>query len=149
MGVVQGRVGRPSGSMTTKELTADLMRAKALQTGDRVLERALGQKLVNSLIKRELRRELVCEGKQKGVSVWRLSTPVVWFELRAGPFDLDQSFELPMVSVDDMSPRPKPPKPCLVCSVAMQSQITKKGLVHCCQQCGLIITIAPKPDKDR
>jgi hypothetical protein len=40
-----------------------------------ILERALGQKLINSLIKQEPRRELVFEGKRKAVSVWRLSTP--------------------------------------------------------------------------
>lgn len=61
-----------NGSMTTKELAGSLMASKGLQTGDRVLERALGQKLVNSLIKQELRGQLVCEGKRKGVSVWKL-----------------------------------------------------------------------------
>lgn len=61
-----------NGSMTTKELAYDLMKAKGLQAGDKVLERALGQKLVNSLIKQQMRGKLVCEGKRKGVSVWRL-----------------------------------------------------------------------------
>ena len=60
-----------NGSMTTKELALELMKAKILETGDKVLARALGMKLVNSQRKQELRRQLVCEGKRKGVSVWR------------------------------------------------------------------------------
>lgn len=57
--------------MTTKELALELMKAKILETGDKVLARALGMKLVNSQRKQELRGQLVCEGKRKGVSVWR------------------------------------------------------------------------------
>ena len=60
-----------NGSMTTKELALELMKAKILETGDKVLARALGMKLVNSQRKQELRGQLVCEGKRKGVSVWR------------------------------------------------------------------------------
>ena len=60
-----------NGSMTTKELALELMKAKILETGDKVLARALGMKLVNSQRKQELRGQLVCEGKWKGVSVWR------------------------------------------------------------------------------
>jgi hypothetical protein len=60
-----------NGSMTTKELALELMKAKIIETGDKVLARALGMKLVNSQRKQELREQLVCEGKRKGVSVWR------------------------------------------------------------------------------
>jgi hypothetical protein len=60
-----------NGSMTTKELALELMKAKILETGDKVLARALGMKLFNSQRKQELRGQLVCEGKWKGVSVWR------------------------------------------------------------------------------
>jgi hypothetical protein len=60
-----------NGSMTTKELALELMKAKIIETGDKVLARALGMKLVNSQRKQELRGQLVCEGKRKGVSVWR------------------------------------------------------------------------------
>jgi len=66
-----------NGSMTTKELALELMKAKILETGDKVLARALGMKLVNSQRKQELRRQLVCEGKRKGVSVWRLPKSLV------------------------------------------------------------------------
>jgi hypothetical protein len=61
-----------SGPMTTKELIDELMKARKLPTGDKVLNRALGQKLVNSLGKQELRGKLVRDGKRKGVVIWRL-----------------------------------------------------------------------------
>ena len=51
------------GAMTTKELVDELMKARNLPTGDRVLNRALGQKLVNSLGKQVLRGKLVRDGK--------------------------------------------------------------------------------------
>ena len=48
------------------------MKARKLPTGDRVLNRALGMKLVNSLSKQELRGKLERDGKRKGVVIWRL-----------------------------------------------------------------------------
>ena len=60
------------GSITTKELVDELMKARKLPTGDRILNRALGMKLVNALDKQELRGKLVREGKRKGVVVRRL-----------------------------------------------------------------------------
>ena len=60
------------GPMTTKELVVELMKARKLPAGDRVMNRALGQKLVNSLGKQELRGKLACDGKRKGVKIWRL-----------------------------------------------------------------------------
>lgn len=61
-----------NGPMTTKELVEELMEARKLPTGDKVLNRALGQKLVNSLGKQELRGKLLRDGKRKGVVIWRL-----------------------------------------------------------------------------
>jgi hypothetical protein len=61
-----------NGPMTTKELVDVLMKARKLPAGDKVMNRALGQKLVNSLGKQELRGKLVREGKRKGVIIWRL-----------------------------------------------------------------------------
>lgn len=61
-----------NGAMTTKELASELMRVKGLAGGDKVLERGLGQKLVNSLIKQELRGKIMRDGKRKGVVIWRL-----------------------------------------------------------------------------
>ncbi len=42
-------------------------------------------------------------------------------------------------------PKPKPPKPCPVCQVAMQSRVGAHGTVHACQQCGLTVTIKTPP----
>jgi hypothetical protein len=60
------------GPMTTKELVDELMKARKLPTGDRVMNRALGQKLINSLGKQEMRGKLQRDGKRKGVVIWRL-----------------------------------------------------------------------------
>jgi hypothetical protein len=60
------------GAMTTKDLVDELMKARKLPTGDRVLNRALGMKLVNALGKQELRGKLQRQGKSKGVVIWRL-----------------------------------------------------------------------------
>lgn len=62
-----------NGAMTTKELVDELMKARKLPTGDRVLNRALGMKLVNALSKQELRGKLTRDGKRKGVVIWRLA----------------------------------------------------------------------------
>ena len=53
------------GPMTTKELVEELMKARKLPAGDKVLGRALGMKLVNSLGKQELRGRLIRDGKRK------------------------------------------------------------------------------------
>lgn len=58
--------------MTTKELVDELMMARKWEVGERVLARALCQKVVNSLGKQELRGKLVQEGKRKGIHIWRL-----------------------------------------------------------------------------
>jgi hypothetical protein len=58
--------------MTTIELTQELMKAKKLEAGDKVLARALNMRLVNSLGRQELRGQLQRAGKRKGVIIWRL-----------------------------------------------------------------------------
>jgi hypothetical protein len=63
-----------NGPMTTKELSVDLMRARGLESGDVIMARALGMRLVKSLRRQELRGQLVLDRKRKGVSVWRLPT---------------------------------------------------------------------------
>ena len=60
------------GPMTTIELTHELMRVRKLETGDRVMVRALQMRLVNSLTKQELRGTLTRIGKRKGVVIWKL-----------------------------------------------------------------------------
>jgi uncharacterized Zn finger protein len=39
-------------------------------------------------------------------------------------------------------PKPEPPKPCPVCSVAMQTTDEERHIVHRCQRCGTVIMIA-------
>jgi hypothetical protein len=56
--------------MTTKELVDELMKTRKLPTGDRVLNRALGMKLVNALGKQELRGKLVRDGKRNRIDHW-------------------------------------------------------------------------------
>ena len=46
------------------------------------------------------------------------------------------------VSFDRMNQRPKLPKTCPVCDIAMQATTTENGVVYRCQQCGLTINIA-------
>jgi hypothetical protein len=49
------------------------MKARKLPVGDKVLNRALRMKLVNSLGKQEYARQAVRDGKRKGVVIWRQS----------------------------------------------------------------------------
>jgi hypothetical protein len=60
------------GSMTTKELVLECMKVRRLETGDKILAKALGQRLVNSLSKQEMRGQIARDGKRKGVLVWKL-----------------------------------------------------------------------------
>lgn len=60
------------GPMTTRELVTVLMKARKLPEGDRVMNRAIGQKIVSSLTKQEMRGKLLRDGKRKGVVIWRL-----------------------------------------------------------------------------
>ena len=61
-----------NGPKTTRELAAHCMKAKGLDTGDRVLSRSIAQTMVHMLRMRAQRGALVKDGKRHGVSVWRL-----------------------------------------------------------------------------
>lgn len=60
------------GQMTTIELTHEVMKARKLETGDRVLARTINMRVINSLGKLELRGQIQRAGKRKGVIVWQL-----------------------------------------------------------------------------
>jgi len=60
------------GSLTTRELAQHVMEAKGLDTGDKVMTKAIGSRLIHSLRMQALRGKLVIEGKRVGVMVWRL-----------------------------------------------------------------------------
>ncbi len=64
-----------SGPMTTKDVALFLMRRKGLDTGDKVLAKAVANNLIHSLRMQAARGRIVMEGKRKGVCVWRLAAP--------------------------------------------------------------------------
>jgi hypothetical protein len=61
-----------SGPMTTKELALHCMAAKGLDTGDKVLAKAITGRLIHALRMQAGRKALEMVGKQRGQSVWRL-----------------------------------------------------------------------------
>jgi len=61
-----------NGPKTTRELTAHLMKAKGLDAGDKVLAKAIGNRLIHALRMQAQRGAIQCTGKRHGVSVWRL-----------------------------------------------------------------------------
>jgi len=61
-----------SGPKTTRELAEHVMTAKGLNTGDKVLAKAVAYQLIHALRQQRLRGKIVLEGKRHGVSVWRL-----------------------------------------------------------------------------
>ncbi len=61
-----------SGPKTTKELALAVMRAKGLDTGDKVLARSMAMRLIHAL-RQQWRRGLISgEGKVKGATVWAI-----------------------------------------------------------------------------
>lgn len=65
-----------NGPLSTKELALELMKAKGMDLGDSVLQKAIGNRLIHSLRMQEQRGRLRREGKRHGVSVWRLPKPI-------------------------------------------------------------------------
>jgi hypothetical protein len=64
------------GQRTTRELADMLLRAKGLDTGDRVLAKTLSLSVVHSMRKAALRRKVTMVEKRAGVCVWALPRPV-------------------------------------------------------------------------
>jgi hypothetical protein len=61
-----------SGPKTTKELALYVMKAKGLDTGDKVLAHAMALRLIHAL-RQQWRRGLIAgEGKVKGARVWAI-----------------------------------------------------------------------------
>ena len=58
--------------MTTRELALHIMKAKGLDTGDKVLAKAVANRLINSLRGQYHAGKITLAGKRHGVSVWRL-----------------------------------------------------------------------------
>ncbi len=60
------------GPMTTRELAQHVMKAKGLDVGDKVLAKGIGSSLIHALRMQKQRGKIILDGKQHGVSVWRL-----------------------------------------------------------------------------
>jgi hypothetical protein len=59
-----------SGPKTTKELALIVMAAKGLDTGDKVLARAMATRMIHALRQQWRRGHLNGQGKVKGARVW-------------------------------------------------------------------------------
>jgi hypothetical protein len=65
-----------SGPKSTKELALHVMKAKGIDTGDKVLARALASRMIHAL-RQQWRRGLISgEGTVKGARVWGLKSSV-------------------------------------------------------------------------
>ena len=60
------------GVKTTRELTQHLMKAKGLDTADKVMARTIGFRLVQMLRAQWRRKGVVMTGKRHGANLWRL-----------------------------------------------------------------------------
>lgn len=61
-----------SGPKSTRELALHIMQAKGLDTGDKVLAKAVAAQLIHSLRMQALRGWIVRDGKKGTAQVWRL-----------------------------------------------------------------------------
>jgi hypothetical protein len=56
--------------LDTRELALAAIRAKGMDENDRVLRKAIGFRIVQAMLRQELRGRLARAGKRKGVRVW-------------------------------------------------------------------------------
>src|SRR5271165_923573 len=63
-----------NGPKSTRELALAVMQAKDLDTGDKVLAKAVAAQLIHSLRMQALRGRIVRDGKKGAALVWRLPT---------------------------------------------------------------------------
>lgn len=59
--------------LDTRELALAVMSAKGLDTEDRVFRVSLAQSIVTLLGRLELKRVVRCDGKRRGVKLWRVA----------------------------------------------------------------------------
>lgn len=72
LGVLLGNVPLASGPKSTRELALHIMQSKGLDTGDKVLAKAVAAQLIHSLRMQALRGRIVRDGKKGAAQVWRL-----------------------------------------------------------------------------
>jgi len=56
--------------LDTRELTLAVMRAKDMNHSDAVLRRAISFKIIQAMLRREIRGQIAGAGKRKGAKVW-------------------------------------------------------------------------------
>ena len=61
------------GPLDTRQIAAYIMKAKGLETGDKVLAKAIAYKIIHSLRQQERRGKLADAGKRGNVRVWALT----------------------------------------------------------------------------
>jgi hypothetical protein len=66
---------REEGPLDTRQLTVRVMRAKGLDTGDKVLITTIALRIVQTLRMRAKRRQIDGSERRKGVCIWRIVTP--------------------------------------------------------------------------
>lgn len=62
-----------SSGLDTRELALCVVRAKGIDESDRVLRKAIGFRIVQAMLRQEMRGRIIAAGKRKGVRVWQLS----------------------------------------------------------------------------
>ena len=69
--------------LDTRELALAAIRAKGMDERDSVLRRAINYRIIQVMLRQEMRGQIAGAGKRKGVRVWQLS--------RTGTFSLDST----------------------------------------------------------
>jgi hypothetical protein len=63
---------RKHGSLTTRELAVEVMQAKGLDAGDKVLAKGVGSQLIHALRTRANTGRLVMVGRKQAAAIWKL-----------------------------------------------------------------------------
>jgi hypothetical protein len=71
------RTALADGPQNTRQLTLVVMKAKGLDTGDKVLAKAISHRLIHTLRIQARIGKLVAMGREKAARVWRLADTLV------------------------------------------------------------------------
>lgn len=66
-----------TGPRNTRELAQDVMKAKGLDTGDKVLAKAIAHRLIHALRVQARTGKIIGLGREKAARVWRLAETLV------------------------------------------------------------------------
>ncbi len=70
--VAIARAALANGPQNTRQLSQAILKAKGLDTGDKVLAKAIGHRLIHALRIQARNGRLLAVGRQKAASLWRL-----------------------------------------------------------------------------